>query len=313
MSNGANDPPSNSMKMIIVMIVAIIVVMVATIALNGGTSTTPVEEDINDTDVDIQNDTTSDSILIGNNSYGSVNRISGIGNTSSNVRVALIVGVDQKENRENSIVPTLQNQNDLKYSYDIYIINVTKSNENTSDENNEYSLSVNNISEQLANEYVVPDIINNNYNFTVDIHYTDDSNSYVFVPSENTYTSKKVVETISNSTNVGIYTPPYHTYTDLVSKPILNHEIPSIVYVTTSYYSNGTSSEVSSIIEAIDNFDFEHLFDSDDSSSTQTYSSSSDSSSNSSYDDSYSSSNTTNTSSSSSGSYSTSYSGNKEV
>lgn len=318
MRDGSNNPLSNPLLMLAVLVIAIICVMVATVALNGGTSTAPVEvEETNTTDIELENDTSPQSTLIGNNSYGTVSKISNIGNSSSNVKVALIVGVDQKEDKSNSIVSTLQNEKDLKYCYDIYMVNATKANKNSSDENNENSLSVNNMSEQLANEYVVPDVINNNYNFTVDIHYTNDSNSYVFVPSENTYTSKKVVESISNNTNIGNYTPPYHSFTDLVSDPILKHEIPSIVYVTTDYYSNGTSNEVSGVISAIDNFDFEHLFDSDDSNnqssdSNSSYSSgNSSSNSSSSYDDSYST-YSNDTYSSSNSSYSKD-SGNKEV
>lgn len=125
------------------------------------------------------------------------------------------------------------------------------------------------------------------------------------------------MESISNNTNIGNYTPPYHSFTDLVSDPILKHEIPSIVYVTTDYYSNGTSNEVSGVISAIDNFDFEHLFDSDDSNnqssdSNSSYSSgNSSSNSSSSYDDSYST-YSNDTYSSSNSSYSKD-SGNKEV
>ena len=105
-------------------------------------------------------------------------------------------------------------------------------------------MTVNQMSESLASEYVVPDVINNNYNFTVDVHSTNDSNSYVFVPSDNTYTSKKVMESIVNNIMVASYTPDSHAYTEAVSENIIDYEIPSIVYVTRDYYSNGTSGEI---------------------------------------------------------------------
>ena len=271
MINGSNGLPLSSSKLIIIMIIAIIAVVIATVALNGGVSTPVVEE--NTSDVNADNNTTTynqDYKMIGNNSYGAVTKISGFGNPSSDIRVAFILGVDAQKSAPNSIVPTLQNDNELNYCYDVYIINTTNTNQDSATSNNQNNLTLNEKSESLASEYVVPDVVNNNYNFTVDVHSTNDSNSYVFVPSENTYTSKKVVEYISNNTNVGIYTPTNPRYTDSVSKPIISYEIPSIVYVSREYYSNSSSAEVNTIIHAIDNFDFVGLFSDNSDSSSST-------------------------------------------
>lgn len=264
MYDSSGRPPGSSMKLIIVMIVAIIVVMLATVALNGGVSTPEVEENTSeDSDVDVETQLAVDYKLLGNNSYGTVTKSSGYGNPSSDIHVALIVGVDANQKSQNSIVPTLQNEKELNYCYDVYIIDALSSANTNEGSNNQNNLTVNEKSESLASEFVVPDIINNNYNFTIDVHSTNDSNSYVFVPSDNTYTSKLVVDTISNNTNVGKYTPDSHVYTEDISESIISYEIPSIVYVTRSYYSNSSSSEVSSIIHAIDTFDFVGLFSSD--------------------------------------------------
>jgi hypothetical protein len=178
------------------------------------------------------------------------------------------VGVDAMKS-QNSVVPTLQNDKELNYCYDIYVVDTSSAN-NNNNQNNQSNMTTNDMSESLAAEYVVPDIIKNNYNFTVDVHSTNDSNSYVFVPSDNTYTSKKVIESIANNTNVGRYTPDKHSYTELISENIIDYEIPSIVYVTRDYYSNGTSGEVSSVIHAIDNFDFVGLFTSDANTSNSS-------------------------------------------
>ena len=266
MYNGSNKPPISSSKLIIIMLAAIVLVMLATVALNGGTSAPPVEEN-NTSDVDSETNGSSltvDSSIIGNNSYGTVVKSSGYGNPSSDIHVAFIVGVDAKRS-QNSIVPTLQNEKELNYCYDIYVVDTSTAN-NDGAPNNQSNMTVNQMSENLASEYVVPDVINNNYNFTVDVHSTNDSNSYVFVPSDNTYTSKKVMESIVNNTNMGTYTPDKHSYTEAVSETIIDYEIPSMVYVTRDYYSNGTSGEVSGLIHAIDNFDFVGLFSSDNTS-----------------------------------------------
>lgn len=266
MYNDSGKPPISSSKILIILLAAIVLVMVATVALNGGTSTPPpVEENLSDNSSDINGSTVAiDSSIIGNNSYGTVVKSSGYGNPSSDIHVAFIVGVDAQRS-QNAVVPTLQGQNDLKYCYDIYVVDTSKA-KNVNNSNNQNNMTLNEMSENLASEFVVPDIINNNYNFTVDVHSTNDSNSYVFVPSDNTYTSKKVVESISNNTQVGTYTPDYHAYTEAISENIIDYEIPSIVYVTRDYYSNATSGEINSIIHAIDNFDFVGLFSSDTSS-----------------------------------------------
>lgn len=265
MYDDSGKPPISSSKLIILLLAALVLVMGATVALNGGTSTPPVEEVTSDNSSDANVSSIAvDSSIIGNNSYGTVVKSSGYGNPSSDIHVAFIVGVDAKQS-QNAVVPTIQNQTDLKYSYDIYVVDTSKA-RNSNSSNDQSNMTVNEMSEALASEYVVPDVINNNYNFTVDVHSTNDSNSYLFVPSENTYTSKKVLESISNDTKVGEYAPDVHSYTESISETIIGYEIPSIVYVTRDYYSNGTSGEINSIIHAIDNFDFVGFFSSDNAS-----------------------------------------------
>lgn len=282
------DPsPFNPLRLLILMVIAIIIVIGATVALNGNTSTEPVE---NNTTVETPPVSSIQESVICNNSYGTVTKMSSYGNTSSDVRVALIVGVDQKTQGLNSIVPTLENSKDLKYAYDIYVIKVPNSNETNNTTNDDNNLTLNEKTEALANECIVPDVINCEYNLSVDIHGVSDSNSFVFVPSEDTFTSKEVVSNISNNTNVGVYTPNSYTFAESVSLPLISNNIPSVVYMTNDYYSNGSSTEVSDVIHAIDNFDFANLLNNattnDTSTTNDTYNQSSDDVSydNSSYD-----------------------------
>ena len=260
MYDDSGKPPAGSSIFLIIMILLVIIVMGVTVALNGGTSTAPVEENVADDTNVTENQTAADYQLLGNSTYGTVTKSSGYGNSSSDIHVAFILGVDTNQKTQNAIVPTIQNENNLKYCYDVYIVNAVDATSGNGDENNENNLTVNEISESLVSEYVLPDVLKNNYNFTVDVHSTNDSNSYLFVPSENTVTSKTVMSEISNKTDVGIYTPDTHKYTEYVSEPIISYEIPSIVYVTRDYYSNATSTEISSIIHAIDDFDFKNFF-----------------------------------------------------
>lgn len=267
------DPsPFNPLRLIILMVIAIIIVIGATVALNGNTSTEPVEN--NTTTVETPSVSSIQESVICNNSYGTVTKMSNYGNASSDVHVALIVGVDQKTQGSNSIVPTLENSKDLKYAYDIYVIKVPNSNETNNTTNTDSNITLNEKTEDLANEYIVPDIINCEYNLSVDIHGVSDSNSFVFVPSEDTFTSEEVVSNISNNTDVGVYTPNSYTFAESVSLPLISNNIPSLVYMTSDFYSNGSSNEVSEVIHVIDNFDFVNLLNStanDTSATNDTY------------------------------------------
>lgn len=252
---------SNPKRLLIILLVALIVVIGGTILLNGQTST---EFEDNTTDENVTNETPEvnpiNSTVLGNTTWGTVTKMGPYGNASSDTKIAYVLGVNQNSVSNNSIVPSLESQNELKYAYYIYLIDVSNSQNNNDNTNSSSNMSVNDKSQLLAKEFATPDIINNKYDCCVDIHSTNDSNSYVFVPSENTYTSKIVAESISNSTNVGQYTPDKHAYTEAISEQIIKYEIPSIVYVTKEYYAGNTSSEISSVIHALDNFDFVQLF-----------------------------------------------------
>ncbi len=254
-SGGSSDPK----RLLIILLVALILVIGGTILLNGGTSTeieNNTTEDVVENETAAANVSTVNSTLLGNTSWGTVTKMGPYGNSSSDTKIAFVVGVNQKDLSNNSIIPSMESQNELKYSYDIYMVNASNDEVNNNSVNTSSNMSVNDKTQLLAREFATPDIINKKYDCCVDIHSTNDSNSYVFVASDNTVTSKNLIDQIANTTSVGIYTPETATYTESVSLPILESNIPSIVYVTDEFFSNGISNEVNEIISAIDNFAF---------------------------------------------------------
>ncbi len=271
MYNDPKGPRINSLKVIILMVIAVLVIMGATFALNGGNqSSDPVENDSED--MDSSDMVSVQSTLIGNNSNGSVIKYSTYGSSSSDMKVALIIGIDENNTKAESVLPTLEGADNLKYSYDVYLVNATSSDvqednetvDNSTNSNNttnstNSTVSSNNASESLAKEFVVPDIVNNNYNFTAEIHSSSDD-SYIFVPSNDTYTSKEVVKSIANATGVEMYTPSKYAFAKAASIPLIESDLPSMVYMSSQYYSNSSSDEILSVISAIDNFDFEALY-----------------------------------------------------
>lgn len=242
-------------KLLLGIIVAIILVMVATVVLNGAIST-EVEEVNNTSTTEIVNQTQeTQTTVLGNNSMGTVSKISTYGNKTSNIRIALIVGIDE-DTKNNTIIPTMENKKNLKYAYDIYVVNTTPSNDNTSSNSSDTGLSFNEKSETLANEFVVQDVINNGYNATIDIHSSEGSNSYMYAPVEEAVISRDIIDKISNKTSISNYQPESVSYLSTVSIPIVNSPMVEIEYHTASYYGSSISEEISAFIDLLDNYDF---------------------------------------------------------
>lgn len=301
MYNDPQRPPFNPLKIIILMIIAIIVVIGATYTLNGGGGTDTSDNSSNNTTADNATTLTVQPTMIGNSSQGVVYKYASYGNTGSNVKVALIIGIDEDPSQAESVLPTIENTGNLQYSYDVYLVNATDSNNtdnNTNLTNDTDSNSTNNTkdsrnsstrsnSEALAREYVVKDIVNGNYDFTAEIH-SSSNGSYLFVPSDDTYTSKEVVNSIANTTGIKKQTPENYNFAKGASIPLIENNVPSMVYMTTTYYSSEPSDDIMQVIGAIDNFDFNVLYATDMTTSNNTTSSN---------DTNNSSSNTTNNSS----------------
>lgn len=302
MYNNPQRPPFNPLKIIILMIIAIVIVIGVTYALNGGGSanTTTTENTTNET-----NDTAvSFSVqptLVGNSSLGTVYKYAGYGNTASDVKIALIIGIDEDSSQAESVLPTMENTGNLRYSYDVYVVNatndtnssddgnLTNSSTNSSKKNSSDSNSTSSNSEALAKKYVVSDIVDGNYDFTAEIH-SSSNESFLFVPSDDTYTSKEVVNSISNSTGIKKQTPSSYKFARGASIPLIENNVPSMVYMTTSYYSSEPSDDIMLVIGAINNFDFKALYATDSASVSDLNSSSNNTNSG---DDNSSSNNTT--------------------
>ena len=120
------DPPNNQFKVIVLLLIAVVAIIGVTYALNGGGGK-PAEAVENNTTAD-NNTTATSSIqpkMIGNNSNGSVVKYATYGSNSSNVRIALIIGVGENTTSDISVIPTLENVLNAKYAYDVYLVNTT--------------------------------------------------------------------------------------------------------------------------------------------------------------------------------------------
>ena len=165
---------------------------------------------------------------LGNNSLGSVSKEGPYGNANSNVSIAYILGVHPRENGAHRLMEKAfkENADSLNCSYYIYKINVTQ---NPTD----YEESRLN-GQQLGKEFVVPDIINNNFTAAVDAHYSNGNwgvERFVFTPNENNTLSSQLGHAIANNFPwMTYFTPTNPTSPQYVTGPLNDGGVGAIIY-----------------------------------------------------------------------------------
>ena len=180
------------------------------------------------------------SITLGKTNDSTVVKEGPYGNTSSNITVAYIVGVHPRESgAHKAIIESIQeNSASLNKAYYLYIINAPIY------QNNYPAERLN--GQKLANEYVVPDIINNHYQLAVDVHSSNGSYAvtrFVFVPTTDNKSLSIARELANKISWMSYYYPSDPSSTEYVTIPLIKAGIPSIVYETYKYDSNATTKD----------------------------------------------------------------------
>lgn len=195
------------------------------------------------------------SIILGSNSMGSVELIGPIGNKSSNVKIAYIIGVHPLEfNVHNTLYTALiAKANSLNYCYYIYKVNVT---------NNPNNYDTGRMNGQLlANKFVVPDAVSKNYDLVVDIHSNQGTKggnyketNFIFAPLNNATSKVFADEIIAKIPPLVYYYPESQTSPNYVTIPIMKSNTPTLIYETYMYESIGiTKDYINRLITTIDN------------------------------------------------------------
>ena len=199
--------------------------------LNSYNTTSVLPDNINVTSWYYVTNKINSTNLIGNTSYGYVEKEI-YGNQSSNQTIVIIVGVHPQENGiHTAIANALKNQTfDLTKRYAIYKVHVTQ-------DADDYSKGRMN-GQLLGQEFVVPDVAEENPILVLDIHenhYLDsgyDYSRFLYPISNTTITTTYANEIISKMPFLVIYSPPNPTSTKYVTVPIANYGIPTIIYET---------------------------------------------------------------------------------
>ena len=195
---------------------------------------------------------------LGSNDNGTVYLYKSIGNTSSNVRIAYIIGVHVTENAvHKALFDELTNKSsELNYCYDIYKINVVPIGKPIDDINRMRG-------QLLGRDYVVPEAIKNNYSLVVDVH-SNQGGAYVitnfaFAPAHDNVSKAIATKIINDNPGLQEYFPASQTSPAYVTLPIQRSGTPTVLYETYKYedYNNVTVPYVDLLIESVDTiFDY---------------------------------------------------------
>lgn len=195
---------------------------------------------------------------LGSNENGTVYLYKSIGNTSSNVRIAYIIGVHVTENAVHKALfdELTKKSGELNYCYDIYKINVTPIGKPIDDINRMRG-------QLLGRDYVVPEAIKNNYSLVVDVH-SNQGGAYVitnfaFAPAQDNVSKAIATKIINDNPGLKEYFPASQTSPPYVTLPIQKSGTPTVLYETYKYedYNNVTVPYVDLLIESVDTiFDY---------------------------------------------------------
>ncbi len=233
----------NSKKRIIIIAIILPLIIFLANSLVTPTSIAPAKIEVN-----------SSNQVLGGTDYGNVIKEGPYGNASSPVKVAFIVGVHPWEYvAHNMAMESIENHSkSLKYCYYIYRVNVTEGID-------DYDTGRMN-GQLLANKYVVPDIINQDFQFVVDVHSNKGSLDnyavgwFINVPCEDNQSSKLAYQIQARVPGLVQYDPPDPTSPTYVTIPIIRNGTPAVIYESYQYDSPDTEqSRMDEVVSAVDN------------------------------------------------------------
>ena len=187
---------------------------------------------------------------IGKNSIGTVTVEGPYGNANSSVKVAYILGQHPREsNAHDAIYNSIMNNSDyLNYSYYIYRINVTAE----SDDFEESRMN----GQLLAQDYVVSDIIKNDYSLAIDIHSSNGGyvqDPYIFAPRSNDTVAYDAANNVTKAINYVIYyEPASYSSPQYSTIPIDDGGVPAIVFEMRGNPDHSLETEANQFIHAVD-------------------------------------------------------------
>jgi len=191
------------------------------------------------------------STVIGKNDIGKVSVEGPYGNTSSNIKIAYIIGQHPRESSaHDAIYNSILNCSDnLNYSYYIYKIDVQGETEDFEQSRMNGQL--------LAQEFVVKDIIDGNYDLAIDIHSSNGGyvqDPYIFAPVNNDTTANQSANNLTNVLDYLIYyEPASYSSPQYSTIPIDEGGVPALVFEMRGNSDCPLEEEAYRFVHAVDN------------------------------------------------------------
>ena len=188
---------------------------------------------------------------------GTVEVIRNIGNPDGE-RIAYVVGVHPLEHlTHETLVRLLPNMTGLNKSYDIYIINVTDDVGYYGQGLDDYSDPGRQNGQNLAYEYVYPEIQNGNYSLAIDIHShvgAYDYETFVFSPVKGGMGERYANEVAQSCPDIASYSPDSTTSGPYLTIPLNENGVPAFYFEEYSFASQDVKDEhMRELILAVDN------------------------------------------------------------
>ncbi|MBP5699958.1 MAG: adhesin [Methanobrevibacter sp.] len=197
------------------------------------------------------------SKLLGSNDLGTVELLGPFGNTNSNIKIAYSIGMHPLESKvHKALFDTVNSKsNSLNYCYYIYKINVT--NYDTDDEGRMDG-------QLLAQEFVAPHIISNDYDLFVDVHSnkgmisgTYEETNFVFAVGQDEKSEAFVNKILDKMPELVYYFPSAQSSPPYITLPTEQAGIPTVNYETYCYEPiNTTYDLMDKFVEVVDNLEF---------------------------------------------------------
>lgn len=188
---------------------------------------------------------------IGKNSLGTVTVEGPYGNNESDVKLAYILGQHPREsNAHDAIYNSLLNSSDnLSYSYYVYRINVTQGNQDFEESRMNGQL--------LAQDYVVNDVIEKEYDLAMDIHASNGGyvqDPYIFAPVPDDEIAYESANNVTKALPYVIYyEPASYSSPQYSTIPIEYGGVPAIVFEMRGNPDHSLEAEANQFIKTIDN------------------------------------------------------------
>ena len=177
--------------------------------------------------------------LIGKTRYGKVYFLSVIGNRSSKVRIAYVVGLHTLEHQiHDSVYKIMKNKANMRYKYYFYGIVLTK-------KAGDYSIDRMR-GQLLAKNYIVPHAKKQKYNLVIDIHSTTGTSYaktyFIHVPKNKHAPSMKLakktirtIKSIEKNSKMIYWSPQSQTSPPYIHLPLIKAGTPTFVFETWTY------------------------------------------------------------------------------